>query len=971
MNIRLMLIITALFLLHTGGALARTRVPAPPPNAPGNVVYAPDADNKGRFGTAPSPDHPLPLALGAGGLAVAAGRAADAGGDDVVLGTAPGAFEGDDLVVDAVGNFYAAFSSIDAFYVDFRIYRSTDHGATWGLWAVFTDLARIRQFRSPVLHIAQGAEEWIYLAYTEAGGGEDDEVIVARSPLADVADFTATVLAISSNLPYGLDITSDATAFTEYYLYVVYNHIDGDTSEIHFTRSLDYGETWETPYSIGTLDSFDPQYIYPRVAYGYGHYVHVAWTYNTAQEGYDAAARYRRAPSYASGGQASWEGIQALTSSQNDRREFPFSICASQTTGQVVVGYQWRTLNGSGVVVSQDQGVSWATPYVFPDGMDRLQDVAQDPVTLTWYAGGTLDLEAGYSSAPAADLTAWSDHVALTEDETNTLPCIVLDPSHDHQPAISWGHRMPDDSWEVRFDAAWRGDDGFPNLDDGFPVDLVTAPFSDPALADLNDDGDLEIVFMDASGAVRVYQPDGTPLPGWPRFTGHAPSPSPVAIADLNGDGRPAILVPTNNGEVFGYGPDGAVLPGWPFDTGESAPASVNAGNLGPPYPYVAVVIAGTKMFYLNQRATQVPGSHAWTIAEGFHPGCAIGDHDGDGINEVVFRAGQLVLGTEMTSSSVDLYRGIGHVESGMPSLGDLDLDGDVEVVVTTDSGLIYVLDDDGSDLPGWPQVFDMGIPLSSAAIAHIRGDLVPEIAVCSANGLAGLFDAGGGLESGFPVEASSGSNGDNPVLGRVVGSDDVIFGTSGGYGWSFDNFGALNDGWPKPLGDDCEWSPAIGDIDLDSRNEIVFLTRDQLVVVDVGSAPSEPINIWGMAGHDAKRTGCSDCPEDLVTSVPGDPGAVTRVSFAAPAPNPVSGRATFSYTVPVQAVVELSVYDLRGRRVALVHREEVAPGRHMITWSGQDDRGLPLASGNYVAKLRVRGPGLNQQLIRKVTCYH
>lgn len=42
-----------------------------------------------------------------------------------------------------------------------------------------------------------------------------------------------------------------------------------------------------------------------------------------------------------------------------------------------------------------------------------------------------------------------------------------------------------------------------------------------------------------------------------------------------------------------------------------------------------------------------------------------------------------------------------------------------------------------------------------------------------------------------------------------------------------------------------------------------------------------------------------------------------------------------------------------------------------MITWSGQDDRGLPLASGNYVAKLRVRGPGLNQQLIRKVTCYH
>ena len=97
-------------------------------------------------------------------------------------------------------------------------------------------------------------------------------------------------------------------------------------------------------------------------------------------------------------------------------------------------------------------------------------------------------------------------------------------------------------------------------------------------------------------------------------------------------------------------------------------------------------------------------------------------------------------------------------------------------------------------------------------------------------------------------------------------------------------------------------------------------------------------------------------------------PTGVTRVSFAPPSPNPVAGRATFSYAVPVSAVVELSVYDLRGRRVALVKREEVIPGQHQIIWSGRDDAGRNLASGNYVAALRVRGPGIDEQLNRKVT---
>ena len=38
------------------------------------------------------------------------------------------------------------------------------------------------------------------------------------------------------------------------------------------------------------------------------------------------------------------------------------------------------------------------------------------------------------------------------------------------------------------------------------------------------------------------------------------------------------------------------------------------------------------------------------------------------------------------------------------------------------------------------------------------------------------------------------------------------------------------------------------------------------------------------------------------------------------------------------------------------VTREEVAAGRHTLTWNGHDRDGRPLPSGQYLARLRVDG---------------
>jgi flagellar hook assembly protein FlgD len=81
-----------------------------------------------------------------------------------------------------------------------------------------------------------------------------------------------------------------------------------------------------------------------------------------------------------------------------------------------------------------------------------------------------------------------------------------------------------------------------------------------------------------------------------------------------------------------------------------------------------------------------------------------------------------------------------------------------------------------------------------------------------------------------------------------------------------------------------------------------------------------------------------------------------------------VSGDAVFAFATPVRSVVELVVHDLRGRRVRIVTRTEIEPGNHVVGWDGRDDEGRPLSSGQYLATLQVRGPGLDQSLTRKLS---
>jgi hypothetical protein len=85
----------------------------------------------------------------------------------------------------------------------------------------------------------------------------------------------------------------------------------------------------------------------------------------------------------------------------------------------------------------------------------------------------------------------------------------------------------------------------------------------------------------------------------------------------------------------------------------------------------------------------------------------------------------------------------------------------------------------------------------------------------------------------------------------------------------------------------------------------------------------------------------------EVWVQVPGETGTPSVLHLGSSFPNPFGVRTQFTYGLPKAGPARLSVYDLQGRRVAIVVNEVQAAGWRSVFWDG---RGV--ASGMYFARL-------------------
>ncbi|HOX27251.1 MAG TPA: FlgD immunoglobulin-like domain containing protein [Candidatus Krumholzibacteria bacterium] len=100
-----------------------------------------------------------------------------------------------------------------------------------------------------------------------------------------------------------------------------------------------------------------------------------------------------------------------------------------------------------------------------------------------------------------------------------------------------------------------------------------------------------------------------------------------------------------------------------------------------------------------------------------------------------------------------------------------------------------------------------------------------------------------------------------------------------------------------------------------------------------------EPITVEredGMAEKDA----------DEETEIP-----VTHTALLLPSPNPFNPQTDLHYRLKDASQVDLSIYNLKGERVARLASGPHAAGRYSVPWRGVDEAGQRLASGTYIAR--------------------
>ena len=83
--------------------------------------------------------------------------------------------------------------------------------------------------------------------------------------------------------------------------------------------------------------------------------------------------------------------------------------------------------------------------------------------------------------------------------------------------------------------------------------------------------------------------------------------------------------------------------------------------------------------------------------------------------------------------------------------------------------------------------------------------------------------------------------------------------------------------------------------------------------------------------------------------------------------PNPFNPATTISYEVPANSAgrIDLTIYDLLGRRIRTLVQGEAQAGYYRIDWDGRDDRGLAASSGVYMYILSAERTHIVRKMIK------